>query len=147
MKYCKTTFLLNNSCSVESKEFDGVSFLSGFGSGVSIAKTQTQKLHLYIRENKYFLISCFFLWRWGWVVRYYTNKDSHKCEYCVELVKGEVPNSFCYSPVSSSNMLPRLPRTPCRQRSFQTTTCLTSSLECLSPDCLLIQISSENYPR
>lgn len=80
------------------------------------------------------------MWRWGGRWGIALIKISHKEEYCLELVKGEVTNSFCYSPTLSSNVLPLSSSQVRRQCSFQTTTCLTSSLECLSIECFLINI-------
>ena len=70
-----------------------------------------------------------------------THKISHKCEYSLELVKGEVTHS-CSSLTPSKVILLSSSQVP-RQCSFQTTTCLTSSLECLSAD---QTISSFRFP-
>lgn len=66
------------------------------------------------------------------MVRDCTHKISHKCEYSLELVKGEVTHS-CSSLTPSKVLLLSSSQVP-RQCSFQTTTGLTSSLECLSAD-------------
>ena len=67
------------------------------------------------------------------MVRDCTHKISHKCEYSLELVKGEVVTHSCSSLTPSKVLLLSSSQVP-RQCSFQTTTGLTSSLECLSAD-------------
>lgn len=72
--------------------------LGGFG------KKQNTKATLLCLRKWILPNHCFFV-EARWAVRDCTHKISHKCEYCLELVKGEVTHSFCYS-LTPSNVLP-----------------------------------------